>query len=103
MGLIKYFGLWLKLLATIIPPFAGVMIADFFVTGRRSLKAYEESSKIPLNWKGFVAWLVGAVVGYLTGFIYVTPIPATANALVASFLVHSALTFNERSKWLNMK
>ncbi|MEM6803394.1 MAG: cytosine permease [Bacteroidota bacterium] len=54
MGILNYFIGFLSLLTTAIPPIAGVIIADYFLT-----KSFEEHREEKLRWQGFLAWAVG--------------------------------------------
>jgi purine-cytosine permease-like protein len=64
---IDHFGTWIDLNAKFIPPFAGIIIADFFIVYKRKFPDVLKFEKImpPINWAGFITWIVGSV---LAGF-----------------------------------
>lgn len=64
---IDHFGTWIDLNAKFIPPFAGIIIADYFFVYNRHFPDVHKFEKIMprANWAGLITWAVGSV---LAGF-----------------------------------
>jgi cytosine permease len=62
-----YFGTWIDMNAKFVPPFAGIIIADYFFVYKRKLPNVQIfNQRMPLiNWAGFITWAFGSV---LAGF-----------------------------------
>jgi len=57
MGILGKFIDFIMLLTITVPPVAGVLIADYWVS-----KTYTSSYKKPFNWTGLLAWCLGVSV-----------------------------------------
>lgn len=64
---IDYFGTWIDLNAKFIPPFAGIIIADYFFIYNRHFPDVKKFERIMprANWAGLITWAIGSV---LAGF-----------------------------------
>lgn len=64
---IDYFGSWIDLNAKFIPPFAGIIIADYFFIYHRKFPDVEKFAKImpTVNMAGILTWIIGSA---LAGF-----------------------------------
>lgn len=102
LGLINYFLNFLNLLGVLIPPFAGAIIADYFLYGRKNGSYdFANADKVPTwNVGPCVAAVVGMIVGLLcnyTGILsFLTAIcPASILAIlgaVATLAIYNACT-----------
>jgi purine-cytosine permease-like protein len=96
MEIMNWFIPFLLFLGIATPPVAGIYIADFFLFRRGGYDERVLQRERAVKVGTFVAWLVGAVVGYLTvhGHFTVTTIPSLDSMLVASviYVVLSRLT-----------
>ncbi len=97
LGILDQFIPFLIFLGVIIPPIAGVYIADFFVN-RAGYDSFSEEALAPVKIPAFVSWVTGTTVAYMTlpavenglGVFTLTTIPALDALLVSSFL-HAGL------------
>ena len=83
VGLLNYFQGFLSVLTALIPPVAGVIIAEYWIIG----KGKKDYLKIEDGWNigGMISFAVGAVVAYITGNVYpvfIGPINGIAVAMV---------------------
>lgn len=83
-GIMNYFADFLNLMATCIPPVAGVMIADYWVIKHGKKELWKERPGV--NWYGIIALVVGVAVAMLVPY----GIP-TITGVVISFLVYLVL------------
>jgi len=86
LGIVDYFIPWLNVLGILIPPIAGVMIADYYIVHKRNYRFGEGTEYSQVVWPAFAAWAGGIAAGM---FIPVG-IPSI-NAIVISFLAHIIL------------
>lgn len=64
MGFVSYMSSLVGIIAVVIPPFAGILIADYYVLGRiRESNAAIDSATVPVRWNAFLAWGIGSAVG----------------------------------------
>lgn len=87
LGILSLFMDFLILLGVIYPAIAGVMFADFFFIRKR-----EWVDKRGWNWVATFAFIVGALIGYLTQYKWKIGIPA-----IQSLSISAAIY------WLGMK
>ena len=71
---------FITVISAIIPPIAGVVIADYWIIGRGRPENWFRAKGF--NWLGIIAWACGAVVGYFFSFFS----PASDSILVATIL-----------------
>ena len=57
IGILEKFTGFLIVLTTAVPPVAGVLIADYWVS-----KTFNANTTKAFNWKGFAAWVLGVLV-----------------------------------------
>lgn len=88
-GIMDYFGTFLDLMASCIPPVAGVMIADYWVIHRGRPDAIEIASGV--NWVAVASLLLGVGCALWVPF----GIP-TINGVVVSFAAFLGLTYLTR-------
>lgn len=64
---IDYFGAWIDINAKFIPPFCGIIIADYFFVYNRKYPDVQKFEKImpAVNYSGLITWILGSV---LAGF-----------------------------------
>ncbi|WP_346906195.1 cytosine permease [Faecalicatena orotica] len=88
---IDYFGTWIDLNAKFIPPFAGIIIADYFFIYKRKFPDVLKFEKImpTVNWAGLLTWLTGSV---LAGFRVLEFGLPTMNYIVVCVIVKIILS-----------
>lgn len=84
-GIMNYFIGFLTILATIMPPIAGVLIADYWVLDKG--KKTELKVVKGFNWCGLLAWAIGSAVGMYVD-LGITP---AVVAIVTAFVVYLVL------------
>ncbi len=95
MGVINIFVGFLSFVSSVIPPVAGVAIADYWIVGRGKKEGW---TVVPgVNWLGVIAWLAGAA----TAMAFPTFLIPTINAIVVSLLVYVLLVKLIRNPKLN--
>lgn len=91
-GIADVFAGFLNIIAALVPPVAGVTIADYWIMGKGRPDLWKEKEGV--NWIGVVAWLVGAAVAKWSTFF----VP-TISGIVLSIVVYclgAALIKNEK-------
>ncbi|WP_096190420.1 cytosine permease [Evansella halocellulosilytica] len=86
IGILTYFMDFLVLLGVVYPAIAGVMFVDFFFIRNR-----EWVDKAGWNWMATIAFLVGALVGYLTQYQYPVGIPAVQSLIISGVVYYVAM------------
>jgi len=98
LNILDGFVTFLFYLSVIFIPVAGVLIIDalFIRPGAYQIQTLENNRGI--NWKGFVAWAVGAVYAIVASEGYVLPLTkiAAIDAVLLSGILYTALAWNER-------
>ncbi len=61
---IDHFGTWIDLNAKFIPPFAGIIIADYFFVYNRKFPDVQKFEKVmpKVNYSGLITWILGSVL-----------------------------------------
>jgi cytosine permease len=90
---IFYFEEFLIWLCVIIAPFAGVMIADYWIIGKGKPENWAPTRNI--NWTGMVALLLGVVVSFTLTF-GIIGINGPIVAMAAYLLLHKIMPKPER-------
>lgn len=85
-GVADLFVPWLSALSVLIPPIAGVLIADYYILRRSAYRFGPGTSYLGWNWMAFVAWAAGSA----TGFTLTAGIPAL-NSILATFAAYLVL------------
>jgi cytosine permease len=66
MGFIAYMTSLVGIISILIPPFAGIIIADYYLLGRIRLSGEViDRLTVPIRWNAFIAWTIGSLVGYV--------------------------------------
>lgn len=86
LGIVDYFIPWLCFLSILIPPVAGVMIADYYIVHKRKYSFGEGTRYSKVVWPAFVAWLAGILVAMMLPFGI-----SSINAIVVAFATHIGL------------
>lgn len=92
-GIYGMFVSWLLVLCVLIPPIAGIYIADYFFINRDFYK-YENLPKTPkARWLMLVSWVAASFIAYCTtaaptgfGWFTITQIPAIDSFLIGFVL-----------------
>ena len=94
LGILTHFIGFLTVLGVAFPPVASIIVVDYFVlrTNRRDLAESAARGGLPAESRpwypvGFVAWVVGALVGYFVQWGI-----ASINALIAAAIVYYGLS-----------
>jgi cytosine permease len=87
IGIVEYFIPWLSLLGILIPPIAGVMIADYYVIHRRKYHFGEGTKYSQIVWPAFAAWACGIIAA-----ICIPLGVSSINAIVVAFAANILLT-----------
>lgn len=65
MGIANYFIPWLNLLGIIIPPIAGVLIADYYFIQKGAYHFGPGTEYCQIAWPAFASWGIGVLAGTL--------------------------------------
>lgn len=87
-GIYDSFTTFLTVLGIFIPPMAGVIVVDYYVTRRTEYRGGFEKTVVPVRVLSLVAWAVGSGASALTSYtaLSLTSIPAVDGLLVAAVL-----------------
>ena len=91
IGIIDQFIQFLSILTALIPPVAGVMIANYWIVGRGKKENFRVNDSIHLP--GILAFALGAAVAYITGnvtFFLIGPINGIIVSMVAYVIFEKA-------------
>lgn len=80
-GIADVFASFLNIIAALVPPVAGVAIADYWIMGKGRPDLWKEKEGV--NWIGVVAWLAGAAVAKWSTFF----VP-TISGIIVSVVVY---------------
>ncbi len=83
LGLASKFIVWLNFIGTLMPPFAGILIAHFWIIHRDKTKVFMPSG---FRWTALVSWVLAIVVAKVS---HVT-IPAIIG-LIAGLIIYAIL------------
>ncbi|MEH7252676.1 cytosine permease, partial [Neobacillus niacini] len=90
MGILDYFNSFLVLLGVALPPFAGIMVVDYFIlrSHRKELDESKEKGELPgdggkLHPMTLISWATGFAVGY-----FVTLGIPSINSLVSAGVLY---------------
>ncbi len=72
-GFYTLFQSYLSILCALLPPLAGVMIADYWIVGKGKKENFV--FRKGLYWPGFTAFIVGALLAFITGGNFTTYFP----------------------------
>jgi Purine-cytosine permease and related proteins len=80
LGFMDYFTNFLNLMASCIPPIAGVMIADYWILKHGNAEKWNETKGV--NWFGMIALVIGVIAALKLPFGL-----ATVNGVVVSLVM----------------
>ena len=88
---IDYFGHWIDWNAKFIPPFAGIIIADYFFVYNRKFPDVKKFEQVmpAVNWSGIITWIVGSL---LAGFGALEFGFTTLNYIIACIIIKTVLS-----------
>ncbi|MGY3718298.1 cytosine permease [Sutcliffiella cohnii] len=81
IGIANYFVGFLSMLGVLIPPIAGVIIADYFVLNKEKYKFEENTVFKQVKWNSLIAWLLG-----VAGGLFLTWGISSLNGIVIAFI-----------------
>jgi len=98
MNILDSFIIFLFYLSVIFIPVAGVLIIDALFIRPNSYRIETLENNRRLNWKGFVAWAVGAVIAVLASDEIIPTLTeiAAIDAVLLSAIIYISLAWNER-------
>ncbi|MQA02433.1 MAG: cytosine permease [Streptosporangiales bacterium] len=87
-GIYDSFTTFLTVLGVFVPPMAGVIVIDYYVTRKTVYRGGFETNVVPVRVLSLVAWAVGSAASALTSYtaLSLTSIPAVDGLLVAAIL-----------------
>jgi cytosine permease len=83
LGVADQFGRFLSVIGVVVPPFAGLLIAHFWVVQRRTEEALRNLPAV--RWEAVVCWIAAALLAYYGDFLLVNAI----EGLVAGFVLYT--------------
>ncbi|MCM4076515.1 purine-cytosine permease family protein [Paractinoplanes hotanensis] len=83
LGVADQFGKFLTVIGVVVPPFAGLLIAHFWVVQRRTEDALRNLPAV--RWEAVVCWIAAALLAYYGDFLLVNAI----EGLVAGFVLYT--------------
>jgi cytosine permease len=89
-GIYENFTTFLSILGVFIPPMAGVIVADYYLTRRFTYSTRAESEVRPVRWLPVAAWAGGSLVSLVATY---TPLTVTSTPAVDGLLVAGILQF----------
>lgn len=93
-GIADVFSSFLNLIAVLVPPVAGVAIADYWIMGKGKPELWKPMDGV--NWMGVVSWVVGGLVSYFSKFF----VP-TINGIIAALLLYCVLALVIKNEKIN--
>ncbi|MDR2538716.1 MAG: cytosine permease [Bifidobacteriaceae bacterium] len=84
VGIMNNFSDFLSILSAIIPPVAGVIIAQYWLLDQGNPDKFREI--VPVNWAGLISYIVGAAVAYITTYVLPFFLPAINGIVIAGVL-----------------
>jgi len=83
LGVADQFGRFLSVIAVVVPPFAGLLIAHFWVVQRRAEDALRNLPAV--RWEAIACWVAASLLAYYAEFLLVNAI----EGLVAGFVLYA--------------
>lgn len=83
LGVADQFGRFLNVIGVVVPPFAGLLIAHFWVVQRRAEDALRNLPAV--RWEAIACWIAASLLAYYTEFLLVNAI----EGLVAGFVLYA--------------
>jgi len=94
LGIMDFFTPFLNFISVLVPPMAGVVIADYWILGKGNKESWKPFQGV--NWLGLISWACGTAFGMLFTFF----IP-TINAVIVAMLVYIILIKVVKSEKMN--
>lgn len=94
VGIMNLFTPFLNFISLLVPPMAGIAIADYWILGRGNKVEWKPFAGV--NWLGLVSWACGTAFGIIFNFF----IP-TINAVIVAMLIYIILIKAVRSPKMN--
>lgn len=92
LGFAGQFLTWLLIIATVAPPFAGVVIAHFWVLrAGRDWRIVDDVAAAGLRWTALVSWVVAGVLAYMTRTTFIPALTGLLTALVLYTVLEFAI------------
>jgi len=85
LGLADQFGKFLTVIGVVVPPFAGLLIAHFWVLQRRTAAAEVLRDLPAVRWEAVGCWIAAALIAYYAEFLLVNAI----EGLVCGFVLYA--------------
>jgi cytosine permease len=85
LGVADQFGKFLTVIGVVVPPFAGLLIAHFWVLRRRTAGAEVLRDVPAVRWEAVACWIVAALIAYYAEFLLVNAV----EGLVAGFVLYA--------------
>lgn len=87
LGLADQFGKFLSVIGVVVPPFAGLLIAHFWVLHRRTDGARVLQDVPAVRWEAVACWIAAALIAWYGEFLLVNAI----EGLVAGFVLYALI------------
>ena len=94
VGIMNYFTPFLSFISVLVPPMAGVVIADYWILGKGKKEDWKPFKGV--NWLGLISWACGTAFGMVFKFL----IP-TINAVIVAMIVYFILIKLVKSEKVN--
>ena len=85
LGLADQFGKFLTVIGVVVPPFAGLLIAHFWVLQRRTAAADVLRDLPAVRWSAVGCWIAAALIAYYAEFLLVNAV----EGLVCGFVLYA--------------
>lgn len=85
LGLADQFGKFLTVIGVVVPPFAGLLIAHFWVLQRRTAGADVLRDLPAVRWSAVGCWIAAALIAYYAEFLLVNAV----EGLVCGFVLYA--------------
>lgn len=93
-GIMNYFSSFLSFLSVLVPPMAGVVIADYWIVGKGNAAEWKPFKGV--NWLGILSWVCGTAFAMIFNFF----VP-TINGVIVAMLVYFVLCKTVKSEKAN--
>ncbi len=91
LGLADQFGKFLAAIGVVVPPFAGLLIAHFWVLQRRTPAARVLQNVPAVRWEAVACWIAASLIAYYADFLLVNAIEGLVTGFVLYALVGLAI------------
>jgi cytosine permease len=87
LGLADQFGKFLMVIGVVVPPFAGLLIAHFWVLQRRTAAARVLQDVPSVRWEAVACWIAASLIAWYAEFLLVNAIEGLVSGFVLYTLV----------------